>query len=72
MRFSYNRFAVIPCLCTERKRYVWLEPYRRANVWRGDRFLKENICRPCLSKFIPNHYIEYRAATYILKENEDD
>ena len=52
MIFSYNRFAVIPHLCSECHRYIWLEPYRRAEVIKYDYFLKENICKGCLAKFI--------------------
>ena len=62
MIFSCNRFAIVPHLCSECKRYIWMEPYRRADVWKNfaDRFLKENICKRCLPKFID-----------IQKENND-
>jgi hypothetical protein len=53
MTFSCNRFAFVPHLCDECKRYIWLEGYRRADVWKNfiDRFIKENICKNCLIKF---------------------
>lgn len=38
MMLSCNRFAFIPHLCLECKRYIWLEGYRRAEVWK-------KICR---------------------------
>ena len=48
-----NRFAFVPHLCFECKRYIWLESYRRAEVWKNfiDRPIKENICKDCLKKF---------------------
>lgn len=51
--FSYNRFAFIPHLCLECKRYIWLEGYRRAEVWNYtiNQSIKENICKSCLEKF---------------------
>lgn len=54
-----NRFAFVPHLCYECKRYIWLESYRRADVWVkfADRSVKENICKSCLAKFdIGDHY----------------
>ena len=55
MIFTCNRFALIPHLCLECKRYIWLEGYRRAEVWKNftDRpiNIKENICKDCLTKF---------------------
>lgn len=51
--FSCNRFAFVPHLCDECKRYIWLEGYRRADVWKNfiDVSFKENICKNCLIKF---------------------
>ena len=53
MMISHNRFAFVPHLCSECKRYIWLESYRRAEVWKNfiDRYIKENICKSCLTKF---------------------
>ena len=53
MMLSCNRFAFIPHLCLECKRYIWLEGYRRAEVMKRfiDRPIKENICKDCLTKF---------------------
>lgn len=50
MKFLYNRFAFIPRLCLECKRYIWLEGYRRAEVWKKaiEKPIKENICKSCL------------------------
>ena len=50
MMFSCNRFAIIPHMCNECKRYIWIAPYRRADVWKYDRFIMENICKQCLPK----------------------
>ena len=52
MIFSCNRFAIIPHMCNECKRYIWITPYRRADVWKHDRFIMENICKQCLPKFL--------------------
>ena len=53
MMLVCNRFALVPHLCLECKRYIWLEGYRRAEVWKNfiDRPIKENICKECLTKF---------------------
>ena len=53
MMLSCNRFAFVPDLCSECKRYIWLEGYRRAEVWHKfiDRSIKENICKDCLEIF---------------------
>ena len=55
MKLSCNRFALVPHLCLECKRYIWLESYRRAEVWKNfiDKpiTVKENICKDCLTKF---------------------
>ena len=58
MMLSYNRFAFIPHLCLECKRYIWLEGYRKADVLKRIRDsglftlykpVKENICKDCLT-----------------------
>lgn len=53
MMLSCNRFALLPHLCLECKRYIWFEGYRRATVYKkfADRYIKENICKGCLVKF---------------------
>jgi hypothetical protein len=53
MMLSCNRFAFVPHLCSECKRYIWLESYRKANVWKNfiNRSIKENICKSCLVEF---------------------
>lgn len=53
MMFSCNRFAFVPHLCSECKRYIWLEGYRKANAWKNfiDSSIKEDICKICLMKF---------------------
>lgn len=54
MKLVCNRFAIIPHMCNECKQYIWLESYRRADVWKDfcSQFLKENICKDCLPKFV--------------------
>lgn len=53
MMLVCNRFAIFPHMCPECKRYIWLEGYRRADVYKpfAGRYIKENICRSCLTKF---------------------
>ena len=51
MLLLYNRFAIVPHLCYDCKKYIWLEPYRRADVLIMDKFLKKDICRECLPKY---------------------
>ena len=53
-------------MCNECKRYIWLESYRRADVWKYDRFIMENICKQCLPKFLD---VEI---TYNKEENMDN
>lgn len=52
MKFSANRFALLPHMCFECKQYIWIEPYRRADVWTYDRYVTENICQKCIQKFV--------------------
>lgn len=53
MMLICNRFALVPHLCLKCKRYIWLEGYRRAEVWENfiDKPIKGNICKGCLKKF---------------------
>lgn len=48
-----NRFAIVPHLCSECKRYILFEGYRKAEVWNKfiDRPIRENICKSCLTRF---------------------
>lgn len=64
MMLVCNRFAILPHMCPECKRYIWLEGYRRADVWKpfAGRYIKENICRSCLKKFDVISYREIEAA----------
>lgn len=53
MKFKYNRFAVIPILCTRCKRYIWAEPYRTGETWNQfvDRFTKIRPCNECIKYY---------------------
>ena len=53
MMLICNRFAFVPHLCLKCKRYIWLEGYRRAEVWENfiDKPIKGNIRKSCLTKF---------------------
>lgn len=53
MKIRCNRFAIIPVSCYDCHRYIWLEPYRKAEVyhsWIGE-FIKQIICNECLKKY---------------------
>ncbi len=54
MMLLCNRFAFVPHLCHECKRYIWPESYRRAWVRDifTDRSIKENLCKDCLTKIL--------------------
>lgn len=53
MRTKYNRFAIVPHMCNSCKQFVWLEAYRKADVFRfiQGRYAKENICKGCIVKY---------------------
>ena len=56
MKLIYNRFALIPFHCTDCHRYIWLEPYRKAEVCNiisplVPCFTKKKICSDCLPKY---------------------
>lgn len=53
MMLLCNRFALFPHPCSECKRYIWFEGYRRADVWKpfAERYIRENVCKSCLQKF---------------------
>ena len=55
MRTKFNRFAIIPKHCDCCKRYVWLEKYRRSDVWRAMKggYWKENVCKKCIDSYLP-------------------
>ena len=56
LRTKYNRFALVPVLCTDCHTYVWMEFYRKSEVFRPiapsrPSFQKKNICKKCISKY---------------------
>lgn len=55
MKLNCNRFAVIPIMCDCCKRYIWMEPYRRTDVWHGitRRYFDERICKTCIPRYLP-------------------
>ncbi len=52
---KFNRFAILPKMCNSCHRYIFLEKYRRADVYHGHAihspFWKENICKDCINKY---------------------
>lgn len=54
MRFKFNRIAILPKQCTSCKQFVWLEKYRRADVYHiVSGYHIENICKDCIDKYLP-------------------
>lgn len=53
MKYKFNRFAIFPVMCSDCKRYIWLEPVRVADVFShiADRYIKKIICRDCIKKY---------------------
>lgn len=56
MRTPFNRFALTPQKCFCCNHYIWLEPYRRGEIWMKfiDKFVKVSVCRKCLPTFVTN------------------
>ncbi|MFV0515802.1 MAG: hypothetical protein ACK5MV_00180 [Aminipila sp.] len=55
MKTMFNRFAIIPRLCSCCKRYIWIEKYRRADVYHTipGEYWKEDICKECVGNYLP-------------------
>lgn len=53
MKTQFNRIAIIPFHCTDCHRYIWLEKYRKAEVWTDLQpcYVKKKICKDCLTKY---------------------
>lgn len=53
MKLKYNRFALLPTLCTECKRYILFEPYRKAECFHKfiGQYIKVKVCSDCIGKF---------------------
>ena len=56
MVLQCNRFSVFPKMCDCCKRYIWFEPYRRADVYEHilGIFIEKNICKRCLPRYLPS------------------
>lgn len=53
MKIKFNRFAMLPVMCPRCHRYIWLEKYRRADVFHFSqgKYWKENICSDCIKEY---------------------
>ncbi len=56
MKTKFNRFALFPIHCTDCHRYIWLEKYRRAEVYKPlvpniNNFVPRNICNECIDNY---------------------
>ena len=54
MKTKFNRFAIIPFHCTDCHRFIWLEKYRKAEVFvdiPGVGFMKKKICNECIKDY---------------------
>ena len=47
--------VIFPVMCNCCKRYIWLAPYRRADVYHHipGEYLKERICKQCIPRYLP-------------------
>ena len=57
MKTKHDRFALIPIRCTECRRYIWLERYRKAEINRVitpyfPGIIKRRICNDCISDWV--------------------
>ena len=55
MKMKYNRVAVLPVMCSDCKMFIWLERYRKAEVFdtkvfRG-MYVKKCLCKECVEKY---------------------
>ena len=55
MRTRFNRFAILPKLCHNCKLYIWMEPYRKAEIENsfGNNLFKSTICKRCIDRYLP-------------------
>lgn len=55
MKFKLNRIAIFPVMCSDCKMFIWMERYRKAEVFdrklfRG-MYVKKCLCKDCLEKY---------------------
>lgn len=56
MKTVYNRFAIFPFHCTDCHRYIWMEKYRKLEVYKPTApcvppYIKKKVCSECLKKY---------------------
>lgn len=55
MKTVYNRFALFPFHCVDCHRFIWLEKYRKLEVYRpipcAPAFQKKKVCSDCLKHY---------------------
>lgn len=55
MKIKYNRVAVLPVMCSDCKMFIWLERYRKAEVFEPKLFtgvfVKKCLCKSCAEKY---------------------
>jgi len=59
MKMICNRFALLPFHCEKCHRYIWLEKYRKAEIFQDIApcvhcFRKIKLCDECFKKLIKN------------------
>lgn len=55
MKLWHNRFALIPVMCSECHRYIWLERYRSEWIligMAGIGFVREDLCSDCAKTYL--------------------
>ena len=53
MKTKFNRFAIVPHMCDSCKQFIWLEPYREAEVFHflQGGYTKDSICKERIVKY---------------------
>lgn len=53
MKIKNNRFVLMPVLCTDCQRYIFLESYRHGERYSllAGRYLEVDICNECVEKY---------------------
>lgn len=52
MKTKFNRFAIVPHMCNSCKQFIWLEVFRRSEVFHLiSGYTKDNICKDCIAKY---------------------
>ena len=67
MKTKFNRIAIIPRMCDSCKQFMWLEPYRKSEVFHRLQgiYTKDNICKDCIEKYDVKGAVKDEASTTV-------